>query len=291
MKKILFVALICLGWGQNLLAEVAKSQSFESAEFKSAESFGESTPESIESKTKSLKSKSAESTESTQNQSTAEQSTLWQSNANEKSGGFLGFEYGLGLTKVSIGMGDNVLKTAHLSSYANIIAGYQWYFLDRDWAHLGLRFGVSVGYSSYGIKNKFVLSSENSNNDTSLDVEAHNVRYGADLAFVWDFLDSYAHTLGIFITPLGLEGNTILGTIKERVATTTTKHKISTTTKIAYKLSAGLQYSFKRHHLLFFAYRGLYNNGKIPKGAIDIYGGVGSASMSHSGFVGYAYKF
>ena len=289
MKKILLVALFCLGGGQNLCAEVADLlESSESTHESNAESMLDSY-ELTESNPKSTLESTLDSRESSE--STLNQRALWQSNADEKTGGFLGFEYGLGLTKASIGVGDNTLKTAHLSSYINIIAGYQWYFLDADWAHLGLRFGVGVGYSSYGIRDKFVLSSENSNNDTLLEVEAHNVRYGADFALVWDFLDSYVHTLGIFIAPVGLEGNTILGTIKERVASTTTKHKIATITKVAYKISAGLQYSFKRHHLLFFAYRGLYNNGKIPKGAVDIYGGVGSASMRHSGYVGYAYKF
>ena len=47
---------------------------------------------------------------------------------------------------------------------------------------------------------------------------------------------------------------------------------------------------FKRHHLLFAAYRLLYSDGKI-QGVISIYGGNGRVNMRYSGFVGYAYKF
>ena len=280
MKKILLVALFCLGGGQNLLAE-SLPKTLESSE----SSFD--SHESVESIFKSNAESMLDSRES--NESTPNQSTLWQSNAFDKTGGFLGFEYGLGFVKVSIDGGESALKSGHLSSYINIIAGYQWYFLSAKWAHLGLRFGGGVGYSSYGVRDKFVLA--DNNNNERVEIEAHNVRYGADLALVWDFLDSYIHTLGIFVAPVGLEGNTITGKLTRRTDTATTKHKIATTTKIAYKLSAGVQYSFKRHHLLFFAYRLLYNDGKIPKGAVDIYGGVGSASMRHSGYVGYAYKF
>ena len=276
-----------MGGGQNLCAEVADLlESSESTHESNAESMLDSY-ELTESNPKSTLESTLDSRESSE--STLNQRALWQSNADEKTGGFLGFEYGLGFVKVSIDGGESALKSGHLSSYINIIAGYQWYFLSAKWAHLGLRFGGGVGYSSYGVRDKFVLA--DNNNNERVEIEAHNVRYGADLALVWDFLDSYIHTLGIFVAPVGLEGNTITGKLTRRTDTATTKHKIATTTKIAYKLSAGVQYSFKRHHLLFFAYRLLYNDGKIPKGAVDIYGGVGSASMRHSGYVGYAYKF
>lgn len=286
MKKIVLVALMCLGGGQNVYAEVLDLRESGESGFdlrKSSESNGESFGESVLDSGES----SGKSTESNA-KSTTNKSVLWQSSAFEKTGGFLGFEYGLGLVRAHIGEGADAVQSDYLSAYINVIFGYQWYFLDADWAHLGLRVGGSLGYSSYGFKDKFVLSSED---DKRLEVEAHNVRYGADLAFVWDFLDSYIHALGIFIAPLGFEGNTIRGRLKERVGETTTKHKIATTTKIAYKLTAGAQYMFKRHHLLFAAYRLLYSDGKIPQGVISIYGGNGSVSMRHSGFVGYAYKF
>ena len=115
-----------MGGGQNVYAEVLDLP--ESGE-PNVESFGES----IESAHDSPESKSESALESIESKidspkstlkSSPNQSTLWQSTADKKTGGFLGFEYGLGAVKVSIDNDGNALKAEQVSAYINIIFGY-----------------------------------------------------------------------------------------------------------------------------------------------------------------------
>lgn len=246
-------------------------------------------------KAQSAKVESIESTESTANPNAEQGSSLWSVSADEKSGGFLGFEVGVGVAKMKFGNNDGGLNKNLLTIYPQLIFGYQYYFLDVPWAHLGFRLSMNVGYT-FGYDYKFVHKT-----DEALNVEfsAGGIRYGADFGFMWDFVDSAKHTFGIYIAPLGFEGETISGNFtkysRSQVVDTvllSDTNGLATNTQIAYKLSAGLQLMYKHHHLIFFTYRYLHQNGKISKGTADIYDKPGvSATMKHSGLFSYAYKF
>ena len=226
-------------------------------------------------------------------------STLWSVSADEKSGGFFGFEVGLGGAKISrYGIAKNVI-----APQTNLIFGYQWYFLDVPWAHLGLRFSGHIGYENY--------NNDNLGRDTYTEhsISVHGIQYGADLGLMWDFVDSANHTFGIYVAPLGFEGSTLLGkytisptaytiTISQGSAKSVT-YKLATHTKFAYALSAGFQLMHKHRHLIFFTYRLRLYNGKLPKdeykyenGSPIDYSHIGfSVQPIHSGIFGYAYKF
>lgn len=230
---------------------------------------------------------------------TEQTSTLWSVSADEKSGGFFGFEVGLGGAKTSlVDYSKNLIVPQ-----TNLIFGYQWYFLDVPWAHLGLRFSGHIGYSPYShnkyFKSKYVEQS----------IFAHGVQYGADLGLMWDFVDSAKHTFGIYVAPLGFEGSTLFGKytssptvdtiiISQGKAESIT-YKLATHTKFAYALSAGFQLMHKHRHLIFFTYRLRLYNGKLPKdeykyenGSPIDYSHIGfSIQPIHSGIFGYAYKF
>ena len=229
---------------------------------------------------------------------TEQGSTLWSVSADEKSGGFFGFEVGLGGAKISRGYSKNIIASQY-----NLIFGYQWYFLDVPWAHLGLRFSGHIGYANY-YDDKYA-----SDNYTEHSISAHGIQYGADLGLMWDFVDTAKHTFGIYVAPLGFEGNTLLGeytiqptaytiTISQGKAESVT-YKLATHTKFAYALSAGFQLMHKHRHLIFFTYRLRLYNGKLPKdkykyenGLPIDYSHIGfSIQPIHSGIFGYAYKF
>ena len=228
---------------------------------------------------------------------TEQGSTLWSVSADEKSGGFFGFEVGLGGAKIwRYGYSRN-----SISSQYNLIFGYQWYFLDVPWAHLGLRFSGHIGYAPY-YKDKYF-----SNEYTEQSISAHGVQYGADLGLMWDFVDSAKHTFGIYVAPLGFEGSTLFG--KYSIQPTAyamilgsrafATFKLATHTKFAYALSAGFQLMHKHRHLIFFTYRLRLYNDKLSKrkDVLDA-NGVSTESILeftvqpiHSGIFGYAYKF
>lgn len=265
MKNLLLAAImltLCVGYALAKKVDLAESPNLTTSE-------------------KSLKSS---------DESKAEQgSSLWLVSAKEKSGGFLGFEMGVGEAYLKIGANVNYLDFYRIATYYNVIFGYQHYFLDVPWAHLGFRISANVGINAPYSPSYLTGYDE----ETYIKFSVNVVQYGADLGVMWDFVDSANHTLGIYIAPLGFEGNTVFGkSAKGSIMAPVYRNKLTTTTKFSYKLSAGLQYMYKHHHLLFFAYRFLYNNQKIPKGTADIYDNPGaSVNVRHSGLFGYAYKF
>lgn len=274
MKNLLLVALMLM-----LSAECALAKKGDSSKATKAQS---AKVESIE---------SAESTaESTANPNAEQGSSLWSVSADEKSGGFLGFEVGAGSAKLRFGKDKGTFSANSFVTYYNLIFGYQYYFLDVPWAHLGFRIGANLGNGTHWMSHKIT-----DNNDSSKYIKFNTggFMYGAELGFMWDFVDSANHTFGIYIAPLGFEGNITSGTREDQDYPTFSKRtNLKSNMEISYRLSAGLQLMYKHHHLILFTYRYLHQNGKISKGTADIYDKPGvSATMKHSGLFSYAYKF
>ena len=90
----------------------------------------------------------------------------------------------------------------------NIMGGYQWYFYNRKWFHLGVALRTHIGYTNYNVvlEDYYVYSYKYG----ILDITAHGIQYGMEAQFIWDFLNIGAHTLGVHIAPLGFEGSTII---------------------------------------------------------------------------------
>ncbi len=242
-------------------------------------------------KAQSAKVESMESAESTANPNAEQGSSLWSVSADEKSGGFLGFEVGAGNANVRFGKDMGTFSANSFVTYYNLIFGYQYYFLDVPWAHLGFRIGANLGTSTHWMS--FKITDSNDSSKYTQFSAGGLLKYGAELGFMWDFVDSANHTFGIYIAPLGFEGNITSGIRKDQDYPALSKQtNLKSNMEISYRLSAGLQLMYKHHHLIFFTYRYLHQKGKISKGTADIYDKPGvSATMKHSGLFGYAYKF
>ena len=99
----------------------------------------------------------------------------------QKSGGFLGAEFGVGL-RFSLDRPDLI---------ANIFGGYQWYFIDSNpYFQLGLRLRGHFGYINNTIK------------DYNYSEKINGFQYGLEAHLVMDFLNTAKHTLGGHIAVL-----------------------------------------------------------------------------------------
>lgn len=98
----------------------------------------------------------------------------------QKSGGFFGAEFGVGLRY------SNLL--------ANIFSGYQWYFIDSNpYFQLGLRLRGHFGYINT-IKDYYNISNYSQ--------RINGFQYGLEAHLVMDFLNTAKHTLGGHIAVL-----------------------------------------------------------------------------------------
>ena len=175
------------------------------------------------------------------------------------------------------------------------MGGYQWYFYDRKWFHLGVALRAHIGYTNYNVK----MSDYYTNRGMTFDITAHGIQYGMEAQFIWDFLNIDAHTLGVHIAPLGFEGSTILWSIKGQTdywnvpGYTTIRlakwERDTNQTSFAYTFSTGLHYYYDINHQLFMHYKYRYYNGDISTPRLDSFSLV--FVPYHTFMVGYAYKF
>ncbi|MGX2982457.1 hypothetical protein [Helicobacter sp. 23-1045] len=128
----------------------------------------------------------------------------WHTTKEQKTGGFVGAELGFA-PGWSVGA----------------VGGYQWYFLDKPYFHLGLRLVGHLDYSGY--------------------VSVHSVGIGVAPHFVWDFLNIDSHTLGWHIAPAGLNLNFLIGN--------------TLSFSPGYEFNLGLHYFYNIHHQVDFSFR------------------------------------
>ena len=109
----------------------------------------------------------------------------WETSSKDKQGGFIGAELGFGETSVYLQGG---FSGTGISPNITIFGGYQWYFTDYPYFHLGLRIRGYLG-SYHGADVSYYSWS------TPHSVSAHSLQGGVEPAFIWDFLDYKKHTL------------------------------------------------------------------------------------------------
>lgn len=134
----------------------------------------------------------------------------WHTTKAQKTGGFVGAELGFA-PWWSVGA----------------MGGYQWYFYDKPYFHLGLRL---VGHLDYSVVSLGSTS-------------AHSIGLGIAPHFIWDFLNIDEHTLGWHFSPLGLDlgfgfySNGAFGFAP------------------GYEFNTGLHYYYDIHHQVYFTIR------------------------------------
>lgn len=201
----------------------------------------------------------------------------WELSSKQKQGGFIGGEFGVGGAYVCVlgaSCGDG------FSPNLNVMGGYQWYFMDEPFFHLGLRLKGHLGYSYYGADlgyyGRYAAST-------------HSLQIGVEPSFIWDVLQYKKHTLGAYISPLGFEVGTYFGSASGNYVAEKTSYPLTTYTKFIYLFGAGVHYYYDAKHMVFAGYR--YRK---------VFGGYSSTTQNTAGFivypwhsfvVGYAYKF
>ncbi len=192
----------------------------------------------------------------------------------------------------------------------NIIGGYQWYFYNKPHFNLGLRFKAYLGYSITYMREELHdysnIDGDVYNIDQTTDLIGHNLYYGADAQFLWDFLDRGSHTLGVHLSPLGFEGHigfdgSVTNTKQENIENGNVvwsySGKITNSGGYGYTtyyiINLGIHYYYNIHHQVFVTYKHswtlsdvvIYKNGTKQK--------VDANIGAHGGqvFFGYSYKF
>ena len=165
---------------------------------------------------------------------TSAYSAEWHISLEEKEGGFVGAEFGFA-PNWDIG----------------VIGGYQWYFYDKPYFHLGARI---AGHINYSYSN-----------------QVHSLVIGVAPQFIWDFLNIDSHTLGVHFAPLGFNIYGLFSSASSQFGAAN------------YEFSTGLHYYINIHHQLYLTFR--YGSASLDKGLVL------SKWASNIINLGYAYKF
>lgn len=202
----------------------------------------------------------------------------WETSSKDKQGGFIGAELGLGETSVYLQGG---FSGTGISPNINIFGGYQWYFTDYPYFHLGLRLRGHLGYSYHGADVSYYSWS------TPHSVSAHSLQGGVEPAFIWDFLDYKKHTLGWYFAPIGFEIAGFFGSVTPSGSAESID--LTSYTKFIWLVSSGVHYYYNNKHLVFLGYRYRKVFGGYSQSTSTTLGFV--VQPWHSFVVGYAYKF
>lgn len=211
----------------------------------------------------------------------------WHTTKEQKTGGFIGVETGLGIASSGALLSEH---KAYVVAPINAIGGYQFYFFDKPYFHLGFRFRVNLGYTNY--------SASVNSNGILITKNIHNIQLGTEAQFLWDFLNKGNHTLGVHFSTGGFEVGTHF------VSTTTSGMGVYSTTKadavtdFVLMLSTGIHWYVKVNHQFFATYKHrlplvtIYYDGKPPTYSNSpSYAPYALVSMRHNFMVGYSYKF
>ena len=165
----------------------------------------------------------------------------------------------------------------------NVMGGYQWYFMDEPYFHLGLRLKGHLGYSYYGADLGYYTNVGSAS--------THSLQIGVEPSFIWDVLQYKQHTLGAYISPIGFEIGTYFGSanLYTGVNNTGVNTNLTTYTKFIYLVGAGVHYYYNVKHMVFAGYRYRKIFGGYSKTTPNSRGFI--VRPWHSFVVGYAYKF
>lgn len=171
----------------------------------------------------------------------------------------------------------------------NLMGGYQWYFYNRPWFHLGVAIKAHIGYTNY---NEEFYDSYYDGRWLASEVTAHGIQYGLEAKFLWDFLNKGNHSLGVSVAPLGFEGSTIIyndnydfGVEAGNTKTHYGNYEKGTQTAFTYTFSGGLHYYYDINHQLFVYYKYRFYSNIITDKMRYVF------APSHTLMTGYAYKF
>ncbi len=164
---------------------------------------------------------------------------------NAKTGGFIGANIGFGL--------PTGIPGSHSASFKlEAGGGYQWYFYNKPYFHLGVRGRAYLEYENFR--------------------KTDAIAFGMDVAILWDFLDMGSqmrrHTLGVHFSPIGFKAG------KSYARATGSSYYGATIA--AYALNLGLHYYFNLHHQVSVDYKHFAGDTTGYDDAITF---------------GYAYKF
>ena len=188
----------------------------------------------------------------------------------QKSGGFLGAEFGVGLD-------------TYPDLLANIFGGYQWYFIDSNpYFQLGLRLRGHFGYINI---NKDYYSSSNYSE------KINGFQYGLEAHLVMDFLNTAKHTLGGHIAVLSGFGG--IHTFHKSTSYDTwhsygQDKKLSRTKLYVIPFSTGIHYYYDTNHQIFATFKLQWGVYYQPS---DYYYGYYGDSSPSVLTIGYSYKF
>lgn len=170
----------------------------------------------------------------------------------------------------------------------NLMGGYQWYFYNRPWFHLGVAIKAHIGYTNYNDD----FEDYNSGIWFASQVTAHGIQYGLEAKFLWDFLNKGNHSLGVSVAPLGFEGSTIIynenydfGTYDNRGKEHYGNYEKGNRTSFTYTFSGGLHYYYNINHQLFVYYKYRFYSDAVTSKKRYAF------APSHTLMTGYAYKF
>ena len=211
--------------------------------------------------------------------------------SNPKTGGFVGGELGLtGFDWYASRGYDNqnryhlVTSIDNLPGFAiNIIGGYQWYFYNKPYFHLGVR---AKGWLGYGYHQR-----EYKNNyENYYYVYEHIFNIGSDLAFLWDFVNVDKHSFGVHFAPIGFNV-TVHNEIWQATKgpnyndQKTPQNGSDTFVYPSYTINLGLHYYYNVNHQIFVDYRYFTSSYDFssPENSVDM--------LRHQFSLGYAYKF
>lgn len=226
--------------------------------------------------------------------------------SNPKTGGFIGAEVGISSSYNGMRARVDIVEpnTGAIMDYfhfydsknsvvfpINLMGGYQWYFYNRPWFHLGVAIKAHIGYTNY---NEEFEDYRSDGRWWASEVTAHGIQYGLEAKFLWDFLNKGNHSLGVSVAPLGFEGSSIIYNEKYDFGSLNTyedrgkqygRAEKGTKTTFTYTFSGGLHYYYNINHQLFVYYKYRFYSDIIT-------GKTGYAfAPSHTLMTGYAYKF
>ena len=217
--------------------------------------------------------------------------------SNPKTGGFVGGELGLigfdwysssgytwgiqpdGGSKYAYFSGTSVENPPGLA--INIIGGYQWYFYNKPYFHLGVRAKGWLGYGHHTEEYK-------NNYEYYYSSVSHTFNIGSDLAFLWDFVNVDKHSFGVHFAPIGFNVTVQYNAwrLYKGPGYDQGDRSSGSNTDVypSYTINLGLHYYYNVNHQIFVDYRYFANSFDTKPSNIDYH-------LRHQFTVGYAYKF
>lgn len=195
---------------------------------------------------------------------------------NEHTGCFIGLETGWQNGWYNFYQGP-LVKTNGVP--INLQLGWQWYYTLNQ----GLKIQANIGYAYNIIDAK---------QGTSSKFNANTIRYGIELQWLYDFIASEKHTLGVDLG-FGIEAGTTFTDFSNSDKEIRAKH-IYPNTKFGTTYRIGLHYYLKEHHQFFLNYKYSFYNIETQKSFTSP---DGSTTMNtalaprNSVNIAYQYKF